>query len=221
MKMIEKKAPKEMKTIWHERGLSYDTLEQYLANHNTNIVLVGDIHYQTANYVFQGNLVKTLKPEYFIHEFWEDQNQELGDMEIICGREMARPLLEACLALNVKLKGCDYTTEQHLSLMDQIPDEVRCEYFAKHPNEFAGLELIREPRERKMGKTILEYADKTSRPLIAAVGNCHLLPESYIYQEIEGRNAFLFYGSFIGSKNFHQKMSQGACKVMRTKLLEL
>lgn len=185
-----------------------NNLEEYLAQNKIKIVLIGDTHIPRFDEEVQRAIIEVVKPEYFLHEFLEDK-EYVNKTSILKGLQTIRPnrlqdehIFRLGLNFNLKLIGCDLKENGFYLLEDgSIPQEIQDAYCDLYPDDpAANAKLTDEPREIQMGKTIKKYSELSKRPVVAAVGFCHLKPNSFIYRELKGEPIYLLtHGSEIES----------------------
>jgi hypothetical protein len=168
---------------------------------NPSVIILGEDHSEKKHREQQEEIIKLVKPEYLLHEFFDGRfynpiTKEITYLpDVVVDKELEDILPKDCVEdrrligwaekYRLFLVGIDLTFTEL--------DRLRCKLLDKSPLYAGSIkkDLLIEAKEdayrekNRMGKRIVEYSSKTSKPLVVIMGGGHARPKSKIHPVIQ------------------------------------
>ncbi len=148
----------------------------------TRLVLVGEKHVSSLHYNFQSDLIRLLKPQVVMHEFYDPSDTKPASGSIAIALRWINRWKDE---FGIELKPCDWPNEKNLQFQRFYYELLQrsCEF---HDERVLDSIIVDDCaiREIIMGKLIRAELARTDKALIAIVGGYHVRPESRIHQEL-------------------------------------
>ncbi len=145
----------------------------YLGNsNNPKLIVFGEEHFKNELTKAQLELIRALKPEYVLHEFQEgtyngkrlsQENSAIEDKDSKIYREL-NAFRVISHFLGFQLVGVDLSSDQAFS------------------TPYNSIEDIHIRRENEMARIMVEYAKKSTKPVVAVIGAYHSHQASPIHK---------------------------------------
>ncbi len=155
------------------------------------IIFVGSTHSFLDDFSKQKEIINLVNPEFILSEDLEnlvlDSEKNFKDIfnkKIISQMtsfEEVKRLIELCYKKNIKLIGMDF---KNFGFNKEIQTKIKGKKKLSASEE-KEVELILKKRERKHLSKILEYTQKTSKPILVILGCWHLRKDSYLRKKLK------------------------------------
>ena len=157
--------------------------------------MLGEAHYDSGIHQLEEDMIKLVMPEYLLHElldirYYDPRTKEVSFLrftpdgkhytpinreDVVCKQELHRHFVEWAEKYGLFLVGMDLSDAEH----DITGEEIRSRKPHYQLTNQSPEECVY--RERRQGERMVEYANKTSKPLIAIMGADHRRPKSGIH----------------------------------------
>lgn len=186
----------ENDTVTYEQIKQWNSEGYRMEKHGDNfsVVIIGELHGRPDLQEQQVNLIKSIRPDYVLHEFlqgwiYNPETQEFSKQEgrkvrDEDGNEIPEAIIAAANEAGFKVIGCDLTNIETSLVIDKVykrnPGKYHYDSFVEEyvPNEGVEHLNILDPeimafRDKKMADTIIEYQKKSKKPIVVIVGADH------------------------------------------------
>lgn len=184
-------------------------LERYIKNEKIKLVLFAETHGILDETSIQKEILKNLKFDLFIYELLEDKklisNNDFEDFllkdsekdfSIISKYGELKPTIRLAKENNLAIIGCD------LKNTGRTNTNFRVKEFSEE--DLKEEEKLMEKREAVHYKTIFKYLNKNKR-IFASIGLYHLLPKSYLMNQLYTAKFVIIYPEFKSGEKFGER----------------
>ncbi len=156
-----------------------------------SFIFIGNTHFFLDDFLKQNEIIKSVNPEFVLSEELENLklNSEEKFKEILKKRQISEmtsfneveKLIKLCFEKKINLIGIDFNNFGfNKTLQNKIKNQKK---LTKEEEKI--LEEITKKREKQHLRKILEYKEKTNKPLIIILGCWHLRKGSLIRRALK------------------------------------
>lgn len=187
---------------------SFRDLKEYTSKEEIKLILFAETHGLIDELPIQEDLIRNLKPSYYVYEMLEDKKimtpndfeeflskTDSEEFSIISTFGEIKPTIRLANKYNVPVIGCDIKNMGRKN----IEFRTKTNWTKEEKQEEEELHKKRELHQKEIIEKIMQ---KTNKLIFVSVGLYHLRQSSELIKHLKKYNFVIIYPTINGNKNF-------------------